>query len=194
MRAVPVRRRGAATWLVAGSSRPYIPRVMDIKLHRPRGTCSVTGRPLTPGEGFYSALVRGPDGLERIDVSGAAWKGPPEAALAVWRSVFPAGDNAGPTLAPIDVLLDLFEELEGRPDDAALRYLLALQLVRRRVLKIVEASTDASPADAAAPAVLVLACRRRAREYCVAVEEPAITAVAAVGERLTALLWSGEAA
>jgi hypothetical protein len=167
---------------------------MDIKLHRPRGSCSVTGRPLTPGEAFYSALVRGPDGLERVDVSGTAWTGPPEAALAVWRSIFPAGDNAGPTLAPVDVLLDLFEELEGRPDDAALRYLLALQLVRRRVLKIIDAPADAVPADATAPAVLMLACRRRAREYRVAVEEPAVAAVAALGERLTALLWSGEAA
>jgi hypothetical protein len=182
---------------------------MDIKLHRPRGTCSVTGRPLAPGEAFYSALVRGPDGLDRIDVSGAAWTGPPEAALAVWRSIFPAGDNAGPTLAPVDVLLDLFEELEGRPDDAALRYLLALQLARRRVLKIVDAPADTAPIDTApidtapndtapndtaAPADLVLACRRRGREYRVAVEEPAAAAVAALGERLTALLWSGEAA
>jgi hypothetical protein len=167
---------------------------MDIKLHRPRGTCSVTGRPLAPGEAFYSALVRGPDGLDRIDVSGAAWTGPPEAALAVWRSIFPAGDNAGPTLAPVDVLLDLFEELEGRPDDAALRYLLALQLARRRVLKIVDAPADTAPIDTAAPADLVLACRRRARVYWVAVVAPAITAGAAVGERLTALLWSGEAA
>jgi hypothetical protein len=172
---------------------------MDIKLHRPRGTCSVTGRPLAPGEAFYSALVRGPDGLDRVDVSGTAWTGPPEAALAVWRSIFPAGDNSGPTLAPVDVLLDLFEELEGRPDDAALRYLLALQLARRRVLKIVDAPADTAPIDTApidtaAPAELVLACRRRGREYRVAVEEPAAAAVAALGERLTALLWSGEAA
>lgn len=171
---------------------------MDIKLHRPRGSCSVTGRPLAVGEAFYSALVRGPAGLERIDVSSAAWTGPPDAALAAWRSILPAAENAGPTLAPVDVLLDLLEELEGRPDDAALRYLLALQLVRRRVLKIVEPSPDASRADATAddpaPEPLVLACRRRAREYRVVVEEPNAAAVAALGERLTALLWSGEAA
>lgn len=162
---------------------------MDIKLHRPRGTCSVTGRPLTPGEAFHSALVRGPAGLERVDVRSDAWTGPPDAALAVWRSILPASDAARPSLAPVDVLLDLLEELDGRPDDAMLRYLLALQLVRRRVLKVVD-----PPVRDAEPGLLVLACRRRDREYRVAVAEPTVATVAAVGARLTALLWSGDAA
>lgn len=162
---------------------------MDITLHRPRGSCSVTGRPLAPGEVFYSALVRGSAGLERVDVCGAAWTGPPESALAVWRSILPAGDAARPTLAPVDVLLDLLEELEPQPDDASLRYLLALQLVRRRVLRIVDAPTRDPE-----PGLLVLACRRRDREYRVAVAEPEGESVTAVGERLSTLLWSGEAA
>jgi len=162
---------------------------MDIKLHRPRGTCSVTGRPLTPGDTFYTALVRGPAGLERLDVRLEAWTGPPSEALAVWRSVLPAGDAPRPTLAPSDVLLDLLEELEGRPDDAPLRYLLALQLVRRRVLKVVD-----TPGRDAGPGLLVLACRRRDREYRVAVAEPPVASLVAVGAQLTALLWSGEAA
>lgn len=162
---------------------------MDIKLHRPRGTCAVTGRALVPGEMFFSALVRSPGGLERLDVAAEAWSGPPERTLAWWRSAYPAADVAGPELAPVDVLLDVLEELEGRDDDAPIRYLLALQLVRRRALRIVD-----DRADARVAAELVLACRKRDREYRVRVAVPERAATAAVEERLTALLWSGGAA
>lgn len=162
---------------------------MDLKIHRPHGVCAATGRSFAPGEVFYTALVRGPAGLERIDSGADAWTGPPENALGWWRSTFSAAGATGPTLAPVDVLLDVLEELDGRPADAALRYLLALQLVRRRVLR----PLDAPPA-AAAPAELVLACRKRDREYRVPVPAPADAADPEVAARLTALVWSGGAA
>lgn len=158
---------------------------MDLKLQRPQGTCGVTARPFVPGEVFHSALVRGAGGLERVDVCHEAWTGPPPGSLAAWRSTYPAPESAGPALAPIDVLLDVLDDLDGRPTDAPLRYLLALQLVRRRVLK---------PVDGAASDALVLACRRREREYRVPVVSVAEVTAAGVAERLAALLWSGEAA
>lgn len=159
---------------------------MDLDLQRPGVTCALTGRPFTPGDAICSALVRGAAGIERRDVHAQAWTGPPEAALAWWRSTVPAARSSGPVLAPTDVLLDVLEELDGRPDDAALRYLLALELVRRRALRI----TDG---PAAAPE-LVLTCRKRDRDYRVAVAGAAAAADEAVARRLTALLWSGEAA
>ena len=162
---------------------------MDLKLHRPRGACAVSGRPFVPGELFYSALVRAGGDLDRLDVAAEAWTGPPDAALAWWRSAYPAADAAGQELAPVDVLLDVLEELEGRPDDAALRYLLALQLVRRRVLRIVERPADAAPVED-----LLVACRKRDREYVVPVPAPAEASCPAVADRLTALIWSGGAA
>lgn len=162
---------------------------MDLKIHRPQGTCATTGRSFAPGEVFFSTLVRGPAGLERLDCCAEAWTGPPPGALGWWRSTFPAAASAGPTLAPVDVLLDVFEELEGRPTEVALRYLLALQLVRRRVLRTVE-----QPAGAPHATELALACRKRDREYRVAIPAPAEAASPAVAERLTALVWSGGAA
>ena len=159
---------------------------MDLELQRPGGTCALTGRPFAPGDAMCSALVRGAAGIERRDVHADAWKGPPEAALAWWRSTVPAARASGPVLAPTDVLLDVLEELDGRPDDAALRYLLALELVRRRALRIADG-------PAAAPE-LVLACRKRDREYRVGVAATAAAADETVARRLTALLWSGEAA
>jgi hypothetical protein len=92
--------------------------------------------------------------------------------------------------APVDVLLDVMEELEARPEEAVLRYLIALQLVRRKVLRIVERAAEPSTARDDHE-VLTLACRKRRSEYRVAVV-PAEEAVAeGVEQRLQALLWSG---
>ena len=161
---------------------------MDLKIHRPRGTCGTSGRAFVPGEVFHSALVRTAAGIERVDIAAEAWTGPPADTLAAWRSAYPAAESGGPELAPVDVLLDVLDELERNPDDAAIRYLLALQLVRRRVLRIVDAPAAEPTTD------LVLACRRREREYRVRPVTAVEAAAPGTGERLTALLWSGEAA
>lgn len=159
---------------------------MDLKLHRPKATCTRTGRGFVPGELMYSAILRGGGGIERIDIAAEAWDGPPEAAIAWWRARVPQPGDTGPSLAPIDVLLDAVEGLDG-DEDAAVRYLLALELVRRRVLRIVDSgSTIAGD--------LVLACRRRDREYRVRPVDAALASAAGVESRLAALLWSGEAA
>lgn len=164
---------------------------MDLKLHRPRGLCSLTGRAFTADELFYSALVRAADGLDRIDCSAEAWQGPPADTLAWWKSRYQAKESASAALAPPDVLLDVLEELDGRPDDAALRYLIALELVRRRVLRIVD---QTAPGDAAQPPTLMLTCRKRDRDYSVPVATPREATATGVEERLHALLWSGGAA
>lgn len=165
---------------------------MDLKLHRPRGTCAHTGRPFAANETFYSALVRAEAGLERIDCAAEAWAGPPAGTLAWWQSRYSPKDAGGPTLAPPDVLLDVLEQLEDRPEDAALRYLIALELIRRRVLRIVERPAAKSAGSASEP--LVLACRKRDRDYVVSTVTPGAATAGGVEERLQALLWSGGAA
>jgi len=163
---------------------------MDYKLHRPQPVCSRTGRPFAAGEEFFSILVRGETGIERIDLAADAWAGPPPEAVAWWRSRQPEAADNGPVLAPVDALLDALEALEESPADAALRYLLALQLVRRRALRI-----EAPPAEAETTTdELVFSCRRRDRDYLVRPVSPADAADPELAARLTALLWSGEAA
>lgn len=159
---------------------------MNLPLRSPQAACTATGRAFAPGEIFHSALVRSEEGLERIDVSAAAWSGPPPGAVASWRSRFPDAGATGPVLAPVDVLLDALDELGAAPVDAAVRYLLALHLVRRRVLRIVEPQRP-DPG-------LVVACRRRDREYRVEPAAAEVAASAEVAARLSTLLWSGEAA
>jgi len=163
---------------------------MDIRLHRPQPVCSRTGRGFASGEPFVSALVRGEGGLVRLDVAPEAWEGPPSGTIAWWRSRYPTPGETGPVLAPVDVLLDALEALEEEPTAEPLRYLLALQLVRRKVLRILEpAAETGEDAD-----TLCLACRRRQRDYRVRSVTAAEAAEPDVAERLEALLWSGEAA
>jgi hypothetical protein len=164
---------------------------MDIRLHRPQPVCSRTGRGFAAGEPFVSALVRGEGGLARLDVAPEAWEGPPSGTVAWWRSRYPAPGQTGPALAPVDVLLDALEALEEDPTAEPLRYLLAIQLVRRKALRILEPAGEAAAEDADA---LCLACRRRERDYRVRSVTAAEAADPAVAARLQALLWSGEAA
>ena len=167
---------------------PYRLRPMDLKLHRPQMTCATTGRAFAPGEVFYSTLVRRRGAVERLDVAAEAWQGPPEESLAWWRSRYPQAGVVGPTLAPPDVLLDALESLE-EGGDAPLRYLLALQLVRRRVLRIAD-----EPADASEEHMLTFTCRKRDRDYRVRSVDALEIAADGVEARLAALLWSGDAA
>ena len=171
---------------------------MELTLHRPHATCAQTGRPFVAGEPLVSALVRSEGRLDRCDYASAVWPGPPANTLAWWRSTYPAATVAGATLAPVDVLLDVVEELEGHEADAPLRYLVTLELVRRRVLRIIDRQRDddgdRQAVDSPAQAGLLVACRKRDREYRVREVPPQEATAPGVEERLTALLWSGGAA
>lgn len=161
---------------------------MDLKLHRPQAACARTGRTFAAGEEFYSALVRSSGALDRLDVASEAWDGPPPDTIAWWRSRHAPGGESGPTLAPADVLLDAFESLEDGGDEP-LRYLLALELMRRRMLRIVD-----DHGESAETGFLVLSCRKRGREYRVRTVGRADVAATGVEDRLVSLLWSGGAA
>jgi hypothetical protein len=175
---------------------------MELKIHRPHATCRQTGRPFVAGEPLVSALVRSEGRLDRCDYAAAEWTVPPPNTLAWWRSTYPAAVSAGATLAPADVLLDVLEELEGRDADRALRYLVALELVRRRVLRFVDRpSNEATGRPAAGGQTdgpgqqdFIVACRKRDREYRVQAVSSQEAAAPGVEERLTALFWSGGAA
>ena len=165
---------------------------MEPKIHRPRAQCSVTGLVFQPGDAIVSVLVRAPGGLERTDCLAKAWPGAPEKCVAWWRSSYPKPEAAGVSLAPNDVLLDIVEQLDGNPEEASLRYLLALQLVRRRVLRIVEKAGASDPLVESTE--LRLGCRKRECEYIIPIVPPTSSTAAAVETRLAALLWSGDAA
>jgi hypothetical protein len=110
---------------------------------------------LREGEEFYSVLVTERGEVRRHDYAPEAWPGPPDGAIAWWKSRLPTRDAKKRELAPNEVLLELFRGLESVPQRLDMRYVLALLLVRRRVLR--EEDTEHDPAG---QETLVLYCPR----------------------------------
>jgi hypothetical protein len=159
---------------------------MEYELQRCTRHCATTGRELRPGETYYTALVGGGRDLQRRDFAAEAWQGPPEGAIGWWKSKIPEPTARKPQIAPNDVLLQLFDELENQPRRADMRYVLALLLVRRRVARPEESEHDADGNE-----LMVLYCPRREATLKTPIVMPTSARAAEIQEQLCALLYTG---
>lgn len=116
---------------------------LTYSISRSTGRCAATDRELRVGEHHMAALAEraGQDGFERLDFSSDAWESgarprAPWTLFASWRTTVPEPNARKSALLADDELLELFERLGDaiEPRRLAFRYLLALMLVRRRVL------------------------------------------------------------
>lgn len=112
---------------------------------RPTGSCAASGRALAVGERYVACLIEPKDGqgLTRVDFGLAEWEGgarPPAPArvFGFWRSTVAPPGAKKQQLVDDAALLDLFEQLEAATEarKIAFRYLLALVLVRKRLLSL----------------------------------------------------------
>ena len=117
---------------------------------RPTGLCAATGEPIEPGQVYVACLVEPADDepLQRQDFSLAAWEGgtrPAEPVFGSWRSIMPEPDARPRQFIDDPALCDLFEQLAEATEDRrlAFRYLLALILVRKRLLHLADSSDQA---------------------------------------------------
>lgn len=125
------------------------------------GACAATGEALPPGTPCVAALCELPDqpGFARRDYSVAAWQAGhrPPGLFSFWRTVAPSPDAPRRLLIDDQSLLDIFLRLEQdpRPERQAFRFVLALILLRRRMLRSVGREQvragDPAAADADAP-------------------------------------------
>src|SRR3954447_12544560 len=110
---------------------------MDFEVQKTTRVCASTGREIAAGETFYSVLVREGVEVRRQDIAADAWTGPPADAVGWWKSTMTERDaKKGPKLAPSEVLLELFRELQDAAERGDLRYVLTLLLIRRRLLRL----------------------------------------------------------
>jgi hypothetical protein len=124
--------------------------------------------------------------VSRQDYSEAGWQGPPEGALGWWKSQMPdASGSRKTTLAPNDVILQYFEQLEGDAGRQDLRYVLALLMIRRRIMRLEDTEKDDQGAE-----TLVLFCSRNEAEYRTAVVMPTEERAQEIQTELTQLLYS----
>ena len=117
----------------------------DWEIRKRSEICTMSQRPFHEGESFYTAIFREGDGFRREDVTEEAWASQPagDTPVAFWRSKFELPPPPPPEpLAKQDaesILRKLIEENSDATKNA--RYILALMLERKRLLKPME-STD----------------------------------------------------
>lgn len=156
---------------------------MDYEIQRCTRHCSTSGRELLPGEAVYSALVAEGAELRRLDYAADAWQAPPENTIGWWKSEIPDPKNRRMHWAPNDVMLQFFDELGGQPDKRAMKYVLSLLLVRRRVMRLEENETD----EQGNP-LMVLYCPRRDATYKVPAVVPDQPTAEKIQDELAQLL------
>jgi hypothetical protein len=157
--------------------------MIDYEVQRCSRRCAATDRELKDGEVCYSALVADGAAVVRRDYAAEAWQGPPEQAIGWWKTTVVDPQAGRPHWAPNDVMLNYFERLLDDPaaDDA--RYVMALLLVRRRVLR-----AEGQERDAAGRETLVLYCSRNEAQYRVAEVMPTPERARAIEQHLAELL------
>jgi hypothetical protein len=113
----------------------------------------------------------------RTDYCTDAWGGPPEGVIGWWQTRIPDVTAKKVKLAPNDVLLQLFDQLAEQPENEDVRYVLALLLIRRRVLRVEtaldELGSGVRPARSDEPGELMtLYCPKRDVNYCISMVMP----------------------
>src|SRR5262245_19303376 len=169
--------------------------LLDFEVQRCTRRCAATDHALEPGDDCFSVLeVQGADVI-RKDFSRDAWKGAPETAFGWWKSRVPEPTAKKIKLAPNDVLLELFDQLAERSDQQDLRYVLALLLVRRRVLRVEVPSghaLDCAGEGEVRPnpeaETMALYCPKREATYNVPVAMPSSERIDEIQQQLSQLL------
>ncbi len=118
------------------------------QIDRPSGQCAFTGVTMTPGDRYMATLVehevvddKGASQwvLKRADISMEAWErgDRPERLFSYWKGVVPEPNEKKKLFVDDEVLVNLFRRLEEdeAADRVAFRFVLALILMRKKMLK-----------------------------------------------------------
>ena len=111
----------------------------EYKVSRCTRQCHQLKRALQEGEWYYSVVLESGEELVRQDYAAEIWSEPPEGAVGWWKCRMPTSDQKKLVLAPIEVLTDLLRQMGSQPERAKSRYLLALMLMRKRVVRPIDA-------------------------------------------------------
>lgn len=124
---------------------------MSFEIARSTGVCAASGRKIEVGERYVAVLAEreGDEALVRLDFDQREWKRgsrpkPPLRLFGSWIATMTAPDAKKRPLIDDNALLDLFDQLDGveEPRRVSFRYVLALLLIRKRLLKYEETRRD----------------------------------------------------
>ena len=116
----------------------------DWEIRKRSDVCTLTQRPFREDEFFYTAIFREGDGFRREDICEEAWAARPEepAPFSFWRSKFEVPPPPPPEPLAKQDAESILRKLIAENSDATknARYILALMLERKRLLKPMESS------------------------------------------------------
>ena len=158
--------------------------MQEFSIQRSSRKCHKADRPFEAGERYYSVVLQRGSELVRQDFSIEHWKGLPEKAVGWWINQMPAKQSGKLTLAPTLVLLDALEKLCEQPDNGDLAYLLAVLLIRRRLL-----TEHASEQSDGEPSYMQLTHSSNGREFLVPVNMPNPDRTETLHQKLIDLLY-----
>lgn len=162
--------------------------LFEYKVSRCSRQCFIEKRPLADGEWYYSVVLDSGDELQRREYSEGAWQGPPDGAIGHWKCQMPRGDQKKMVLAPRAVLIDLLRQMESLPEKAKTRYLLALMLLRRRILRLAQAD-ESKDSDSDSPQTMTVEVIDDGSRIDVAVCEIARSETESLTQSLNELLY-----
>ncbi len=162
--------------------------MIDFEFQRCTRRCAATDRELRSEEVFYSVLTSEGAEVVRRDYCEEAWTEPPEGAIGWWKSQMPSPNANKMHWAPNDVMLHYFQELEDNTAKADVRYILALLLIRRRIVRLDDREKDAKGRE-----LMVLYCPKNETEYKVLTVPPTGSRINEIQDELARLLFADAA-
>lgn len=114
--------------------------MQQFEVQRCGGVCAATGIPLEEDQEIHAVLFEDGDSFRRADYSLGGWSGPPEGAYCVFRTRVPVKEKKKRLLVDDDLLVNFFLRLAEEEDQSRVhfRFVLALILMRKRILKYID--------------------------------------------------------
>jgi len=113
-------------------------------INKPVGQCYGTGRKIEYGEEYFGALVQTEEGLQRRDFCAEYWESQKPQTFCHWKTRLPQPGQKKQLFVDDQMLMAFFERLEKETDQQKVnfRFVLALILMRKRILKYEDTRTD----------------------------------------------------
>jgi len=113
-------------------------------INKPLGQCYGTGRKIEYGEEYFGALVQTEAGLQRRDFCADYWESQKPQTFCHWKTRLPQPGQKKQLFVDDQMLMAFFERLEKETEQQKVnfRFVLALILMRKRILKYEDTRTD----------------------------------------------------
>ena len=107
------------------------------EITKPLGQCFGTERKIEYGEEYFAALVETQEGLQRRDFCAEYWESQKPEVFCYWKTKLPEPGQKKQLFVDDQMLMVFFERLEKETEQEKVnfRFVLALILMRKRILK-----------------------------------------------------------